>query len=78
MHIELSYLYPSNVPVFLNSISLRRVDFKLPGNLEILVISPLWQRLNGHEVGKEVLEKMWQEFKDRWPVDGRSFGINEF
>lgn len=42
------------------------------------MISSLWQRLNGHEVGKEVLEKMWQEFKDRWPVDGRSFGINEF
>jgi len=44
--IELSYLCPSYVLVSLHSISLRCVDFKLHGNVEILVILPLWQIFN--------------------------------
>lgn len=36
--IELSYLCPSNALVFLHSISLRCVDFKLHDNLEVLAI----------------------------------------
>lgn len=54
--IELSYLCPSNMLVFLHSVSLRCVDFKIPDNLEILVILPLWQMFIMHE-GEKVSSK---------------------
>lgn len=78
MHIELSYLYSSIMPVSLNSISLRRVDFKFHGNLEILVVSPLWQMFIGHEGGEKFLEKCGKSSKIDGSMDERSFGIKEF